>query len=263
MSSSGEQLPIEPAPRPWPLSPEPEPVFGLLTVGLTFLATLLAVVFMGGVALVVAHRVPAFSQLGMTELSNEPLVLIPAQMAAYGMVLLLLWRFFTRHCGMEFFRALSWNRPARWPLFFVAGIALAVVVDLSAHFLPAPPELPVDKMLRTPTDAWLLSVFGVLIAPFFEEILFRGLLFPALARRTGALLSLVATSVLFGVVHEPQLAHAWFQVAFIMAVSMVLTGIRWRFRSLAASTLVHVGYNATLFGALMVQTHGFTRFPVK
>ncbi len=117
-------------------------------------------------------------------------------------------------------------------------------------------------MLRTPFDAWLMSAFGVLIAPFAEEVLFRGLLFPALARRTGALLSLTVTSVLFGAIHAQQLAGAWVQIGCIVLVGVVLTAIRWRFHSLACSTLVHVGYNGALFVMLFVQTRGFTDFSV-
>jgi membrane protease YdiL (CAAX protease family) len=118
-------------------------------------------------------------------------------------------------------------------------------------------------MLRTASDAWLMTVFGVFIAPFAEELLFRGLLFPALARRAGALLSLVVTSVLFGAIHSQQLAGAWIQVTCIVLVGFMLTLVRWRFRSLASSTLVHVGYNGALFVALFVQTQGFTHFSVR
>jgi len=106
-----------------------------------------------------------------------------------------------------------------------------------------------------------MAGFGVLVAPLVEEILFRGLLFPALARRSGAVVALVASSMLFGALHASQLAGAWAQVALIIAVGALLTLVRWWWHSLAASWLVHAGYNAALFGALAVQTHGFSQFP--
>ena len=138
-----------------------------------------------------------------------------------------------------------------------------MAIQLISHFLPAPPELPIDKMMRSSADAWLMSVFGVFIAPFAEEIIFRGLLFPALIRSTGVLASFVLTSVLFGVIHAQQLGGAWIQIAGIIVVGAVLTAVRWRFHSLASSTLVHVGYNGTLFVALFVETQGFTNFSPK
>jgi len=199
----------------------------------------------------------------MKELANHPSVLIPAQLAAYLLLFAVLARLFHHHYRIPMFQALSWSWPARWPLFLASGVLLALAAEAVSHFLPTPPEMPIDKMLRTPSDAWMLAFFGVLIAPFVEELLFRGLLFPALIRRVGLPASLVTTAVLFGVVHAQQLAGAWIQISCIVAVGIVLTVVRWRAHSLACSTLVHVGYNGALFTALFIETQAFTNFSVK
>jgi uncharacterized protein len=261
VSTSSDQLSAQPAPRPWPLSPEPEPVFGLLEVAGAFVGLFVAILFCGAIALVVAHHLDAFSNLPMLALGEDPRVILPAQLAAYLLVFGLLARLFSYH-RMGFLSALSWHWPLRWPLFLVGGVLLALAAAGVSHFLPQPTDLPIDKMMRNASNAWLLTAFGVLIAPFAEEVLFRGLLFPALTRRIGVLLSLIATSVFFGVVHAQQLAGAWIQIACIVVVGFALTLVRWRFRSLASSTLVHVGYNGTLFATLFLQTHGFTNFSV-
>lgn len=263
VSTSSEQFPIQPAPRPWQLAPEPEPILGILGVAVAFVVTLLTILLCSVVAITIARQLPAFRGVSATDLAVTPRVFLPAQLAAYILLVAALARLFTHHLRIGFFRALNWRCPDRWPLFLAGGALLAVVVQLSSNFLPSPPELPIDKMLRTPLDAWMMCTFGVLIAPFAEEVLFRGLLFPALARRVGAVFSLVVTSTFFGMVHSQQLAGAWIQVAFIVAVGTVLTAVRWRFRSLASSTLVHVGYNGALFVALFVQTRAFTTFPTK
>jgi membrane protease YdiL (CAAX protease family) len=258
VSISGDQLPAQTAPRPWPLSPEPEPVFGMIEVVFVFLAMLLAVLFCSAIAIVLAHHVASLSRVRPGDLANDPRVLLPAQLVAYLIVFGILWRLFTHHLHIGFFLALNWRWPLRWPHFLAGGTLLALATQWSAKFLPTPPQLPIDEMLRTTSDAWLMTVFGVLIAPFAEEVLFRGLLFPALTRRVGAVSSLVVTSVLFGAIHAQQLAGAWIQVVCIMVVGAVLTAVRWRFRSLACATLVHVGYNGALFMALFVETCGFT-----
>lgn len=263
MSTSSEQLPVQPAPRPWPLAPEPEPVFGLLEVFFAFVGMLLAVIVCGALAVVIAHHVGSLSQVRPVDLEKDPRVLLPAQLAAYLLVFGTLWRLFAHHFRIGFFRALSWCWPRHWPRFLAGGILLAVTVQIAAHYLPQPPELPIDKMLRSGSDAWLMSAFGVFIAPFVEEVLFRGMLFPALTRRAGLAFSLVATSLLFGAIHAQQLAGAWVAICCIMLVGGVLTVVRWHFRSLACSTLVHVGYNGALFVALFVETRGFTHFPVR
>jgi len=63
--------------------------------------------------------------------------------------------------------------------------------------------------------------------------------------------------------HAKQLGGAWAQVLSIVVVGAVLTMVRWRYRSLACSTLVHFGYNGFLFAALFVGTRGFTHFAIR
>jgi membrane protease YdiL (CAAX protease family) len=268
VSTSSDQLPAQPAPRPWPLAPEPEPLFGLPEVLFVFLAALLALLVCGELALVIAHHLPSLSRIRSADLApvdptDDPRVLLPAQLVAYLLIFAGLWRLFAHHFGIGFFRALSWRWPPRWFLFLAAGALLGLAVQFTSNWLPTPPELPIDKMLRTASDAWLMTAFGILIAPFAEEVFFRGLLFPALTRRTGALASMLVTSLLFGAIHAPQLSGAWIQITCIIFVGCVLTAVRWRFHSLASSTLVHAGYNGVLFAVLFIQTRGFTNLSAR
>lgn len=252
-----EPLVPQPSPRPWPLAPEPEPLFGLGTVGAVLIAAFVALIVCGGLALMLAHHMPGLSRLRPADLADDPRVLLPAQLAAYILVLAGLGRWFGR-LGVGFSRGLCWNWPARWQWFVAGGAVLGIAIQFVSNWLPSPPELPIDKMLRTATDAWLMTGFGVVMAPIAEEVFFRGLLFPALSRRVGAVTGLLLTSLLFGAAHADQLGDAWSQVACIVAVGAALTLVRWRFHSLAASTLVHMGYNGVLFATLFVQTQGFT-----
>jgi CAAX protease family protein len=224
----------------------------------TFLGVMAALIFCGALAIAVAHQVPGLRHLRPAVLADDPRVLLPAQLTAYFLVLAGLWRWFGHHLRVGFLRALSWRWPSRALHFLAGGALLGLSVQWVSHWLPQPPELPIDKMLRTPTDAWLMTAFGILIAPFAEEVFFRGLLFPALARHTGAILSLIVTALLFGAIHSQQLGDAWLQVACIALVGAVLTAVRWRYHSLASSMLVHMGYNGVLFAVILVQTHGFT-----
>jgi CAAX protease family protein len=263
VSTSGDPLPPQPAPRPWPLAPEPEPLFGLLGVFFVFLAALLALIVCSVLALAIAHHLPAFRHVRSADLSDNPLVLLPAQLAAYLLIFAALRRLFTHYYRIGFFRALIWRWPPRWLRFLAAGALLGLAIQFASNWLPTPPNLPIDEMLRTTSEAWLMAAFGILIAPLAEEVFFRGLLFPALARHTGTLVSLLLTSLLFGAIHSAQLAGAWAQIACIALVGCVLTAVRWRFHSLASSTLVHAGYNGVLFAVLFFQTKGFTNLPIK
>ena len=84
---------------------------------------------------------------------------------------------------------------------------LSLVLQFLGHFVPVPKDLPMDRLFRTSFDAWILAVFGVLIAPLMEELFFRGFLYPVLARRLGYILSIVLTGLRFALVHAQQLGQ--------------------------------------------------------
>jgi hypothetical protein len=69
--------------------------------------------------------------------------------------------------------------------------------------------------------------------------------------------STIITSIGFAMLHGAQLAHSFAPLAVLFAVSVVLCIARLRFHSLAASTLVHSLYNATIFVMLFIGTDGF------
>ena len=59
---------------------------------------------------------------------------------------------------------------------------LAVGLGLLSRFLPIPKSLPMDRFFQNQLGAYLMMFFGVTVAPFAEEMLFRGFLYPVLDR---------------------------------------------------------------------------------
>jgi len=161
------------------------------------------------------------------------------------------------------------------------GLALGMLVQLLARFIMPPKSLPVDDFLRTQSDAWLITLFGTVVAPIFEEICFRGFLLPAFAiaydwislprteearerwRSTTTLtpaawiFSALLTSVFFALMHLQQVAHLWAVLLVLFSVSLVLTTVRVKTRSVAASVLVHGAYNGFVFLVMMIATGGY------
>ncbi len=161
------------------------------------------------------------------------------------------------------------------------GIALSLVVQAASSLLPIPKTMPMDNFFRTPTDVWIITAFGVLLAPFFEEILFRGFIVPAMAiaydwlclARTEAacttwqssnaltvpalIFSAVFSSILFALLHGQQTAFTWPVLGLLFCVSLLLSAVRIRLRSVAASTLVHASYNLAVFLAAFIVTGGY------
>ena len=93
----------------------------------------------------------------------------------------------------------------------------------------------------------LLGAFGILVAPLMEEIVFRGFLYPALARWTGALPSIVVTASAFTLLHGAQLAYAWAPLLLIFMVGVALTVTRAVTKSVATCVIIHMAYNFVLF----------------
>jgi membrane protease YdiL (CAAX protease family) len=136
-----------------------------------------------------------------------------------------------------FFAGLQWNAATalhlRWWLFAAAGICFGLAM-IDEVLMPGPPNAPIDKLFQTRLAAWLLFGYGVTLAPFFEEMFFRGFLLPALCtawdwiieRSTGKpalplgpnghpqwsffamAVASILTSIPFALMHAEQIAHA-------------------------------------------------------
>jgi uncharacterized protein len=256
------------------------------------------------------------------QMETDPLLVIPVEALIYGIAGAASFLIFPLFWNRPFSQGVHWRSfiLRRWVWLLVGiGVATSVVVQLLSNFLPIPKELPIDKFFTHPLGVWLIAIFGVTVAPAFEELAFRGFLLPSLAsawdwlmqrmRTPGALpggpaahepypgewqpaaigagdvqrmgaqpytnaegnsapsdprwsisalvFSTILTSIGFAMLHGAQLAHSFAPLAVLFAVSVVLCITRLRFHSLAASTLVHSMYNATIFVMLFIGTDGF------
>src|SRR6185437_8034756 len=188
----------------------------------------------------------------------NPVMALIAEFAGYIVVLGFMIIFIEGQYHVPFFRAIVWNWPrGQWWSLAGLGVILLFAIQGIGHFLPIPKEVPFDKFFGTTRDAYLTSLFAISFGPFMEEILFRGFLYPVLARRMGMIASIVLTGIAFGLVHGLQLSFAWGPVLMISVVGIVLTTVRAVKRSVAASMLVHIAYNFTLTVLTFVGTDGF------
>lgn len=85
--------------------------------------------------------------------------------------------------------------------------------------------------------AWLTAV---VMAPVVEEVVFRGLIYTRLKKGMPKIAAAIMTSLIFGIVHGTII---WAIYTFIF--SMVLIWGFERYQSLAASIVLHLGYNIT------------------
>ncbi len=188
-----------------------------------------------------------------------------------------------------FFAGLQWRGAVAIKRFgWLAATALGCVglAGLDEVFLPGPKNAPIDKMFSAPGAAWLMFAFGTTLAPFFEEMFFRGFLLPSLCTAwdwiveqvkhqpappldanghpewslPAMAVASVLTSLPFALLHVEQQGHSLGPFLLLIAVSLVLCTVRLKTRSLAASTLVHACYNFIIFSLALIGTSGFRHF---
>ena len=227
------------------------------------------------------HIVPSLTHLDPAKL---PKASILGEALGYGLCLVIIVPLFQRMWKRPFAQVLQMNLTAariNAGKLLLFGILLSVIAQGAESLLTLPKEVPLDAFFRTPSDVWTVALFGTLIAPPVEELLFRGFLLPAFAiafdwfrlprtpearltwqtttslSRAGLIFSGILTSILFGVMHAAQLKFAWNAVALLSCVGGVLAFVRLRFNSVSASTLVHMVYNGFIFVLIFIGTDGF------
>ena len=225
-------------------------------VAVLFIALFLADSF----ALLIANSVSGVSQGHARALAADPRVVVPAQGVAYLATVGFIISVIKRHHRRRFWPAVHWRFPGEWLKFLLGGMILAILIQALSAKLPIPKQMPIDQYFQSPSGAWMMAGFGTLVAPFCEELFFRGLLFPVVLRRLGMFVAVMVTAGLFALIHASQLAHAWAAMSMLFMVGVVLTIVRARAHSLAASVLVHTGYNLALFALLYAGTAGFHDF---
>jgi CAAX protease family protein len=249
--------PIEPGwvtPLAPAISPSAEarfPSWSLWDVLAVLAFTVFAVFGFSVIALFIARSLPQYRHAPMSELATNALIVVGAQAAAYPIVLLFIFLIVRSRSREQFRKAIHWNWPGiSAPAFFVLGIVTALVIEGLSRFLPIPKSLPMDKYFHDAGSAYLMAMFGMTLAPLLEELFFRGLLYPLLQRAFGLVIAVVLTATAFAGIHGTQLGYAWAPILSIFVVGVVFTVTRVRTNSVAASFLMHCGYNFALFGAL-------------
>jgi membrane protease YdiL (CAAX protease family) len=127
--------------------------------------------------------------------------------------------------------------------FLAGGAVLATVVSFASAFLNSKETLPIEEILQARVSMALFALLGVLVAPLVEETIFRGFLYPVVARNLGVAAGILVTGTLFGLMHAAQLWGGWGQIALLILVGILLTWVRARSGTVTASYFVHLGYN--------------------
>lgn len=174
------------------------------------------------------------------------------QMIFYAALLSSLYFVIAIRYGRPLWKSLGWTFDFA-PAWVAVGPPLAIGLAIFAAELRAPQENMIQDLITNRASLILMVIFGALIGPIFEEVVFRGFLLPLLARSMGAAAGVVVTAALFAALHGPEYHWAW-QILLTVGLAGVVFGIaRIKTGSTAAAAMLHIGYNATLFVGYLVQ----------
>lgn len=130
------------------------------------------------------------------------------------------------------FRAPGWASPIRLLCGYVLMWAVSIAIEPVAEMLPGSQDL-------LGGGGWLL-VSAVLIAPLFEEVIFRGYIAGSLRSAYGGVVAWLLSSLLFGLMHM--------QPSVILTATcggLVLGYFYLRYRSLVIVIMLHAMNNLT------------------
>ncbi|HEY5057182.1 MAG TPA: CPBP family intramembrane glutamic endopeptidase [Acidobacteriaceae bacterium] len=215
---------------------------------------------------------------------QHPMLQLAVLAATYAGTLAGAWLFFPLLWHRPFLEGLQWRwsaaRPLAWRLLAL-GLLSGLTIAFLDQFIAQPTTAEIDQFFVTPLAAWEITLFGIFVAPVFEEIAFRGMLLPAFAIAVDWLriprtaesyanwqsgvgisnaawfISAALTSALFVWLHAQQVGYAWGVLAALYCVSLFLTAVRLRLGSVAASAMVHAAYNGLIFLAALLATGGY------
>lgn len=128
-----------------------------------------------------------------------------------------------------------------------ALLMLAIVISIPLmRVLPTNSHPAGEQMLANPDTTTMIRILlmGSVAAPIWEEIVFRGMLFPAIAKKLNSVAwGVFLSSLLFAAIH-PQGPGAWLLLGTIGGLNCVLT---YYTKSLVPGIVLHMLNNTAVF----------------
>lgn len=139
---------------------------------------------------------------------------------------------------------------AVWPACLVILQGMCLV--LTRYGIPLESHTTITTLLDDAAPGWIVAsaiAGAVILAPIVEELLFRGLLLPALSRQLGSQwLGILVSGAAFGLIHWPLYQN----VASLMLFGVVLGYVYVRSGSLTLAILIHAVFNAKTIAWLLI-----------
>lgn len=138
------------------------------------------------------------------------------------------------------FRAFSVRRAALLiigfiVLIFVVNILYSDIITAFHLNLQTNDQVILARSKQAPITTYATLLAAVFIAPFCEEVFFRGFVFPGLRRKMPVALAIITSSLLFAIAHADVGSFA-----VLLVIGLMLAYVRWRTGSIWPGMLLHM-----------------------
>jgi len=251
--------PADPPPLPYSVTPPvPESPNGWAAMGMLVLYFLLQA-FVGGViaamiglgVFLLDHDQPVAEIMQTIKvLLGRPNINVLLVAGALGGATAIMW-WLVRHRWPQLWRraavpgfGLAAPRDTSfYAIAVAAGIALPIIGGVLTQFLAQGHQVPQDiKQLGANASLaakFVLMIVAITIAPLIEELLFRGVLLSAWLKRLNVGWAVACTSLLFALVHLPDLKFLWYGLPNLAMLGAAFAWLRLKSNSLWPAVIAH------------------------
>jgi membrane protease YdiL (CAAX protease family) len=170
---------------------------------------------------------------------------VVSNIPAHLLIVALVWLMVTGAGRRPFWRTLGFSWGKHFGFFTSAALAVVLlVVGLVLVAVFKGGKTPFDEMLESSPETRFAAVFmATFTAPFVEELIYRGVLYPALRRATNTSVAVFLVSALFTFVHVQQYYNNAGVIAAIALLSVSLTLVRATTGRLLPCVVIHFVFN--------------------
>ncbi len=248
--------PLSPA-EPLPISPD-DPPWGIPAALLVWGISVLLLIIVQVIATVPYVVYKAFTHGSMEALGTDPNLIFIAILSVFpthALTFLVVWFVVTNRGRRPLWSTLGWHWPKNFGPWITIGLAIVLLaLGTLVTWLIGGNETQLDLIINSSLKTrFATAILAAVTGPLVEELVYRGVLYPALQRTLGAIWAVAIVSLLFVTVHVPQYYSNFGVLAVILLLSVSLTLVRARSRSLLPSYVVHLVFNGIQAVILIVQ----------
>ena len=215
-------------------------------LGLVVVSILAIVIFpnLAFIGYALAKAVPTSEWKDLVNDPNAILAAVLTTLPAHLLTILAGWMLVTRGRRQPFFQTLGWrwNGFGFWACLLTTIGLYAVALFIAASFGEQENEL--TRILKSSRAAvYIIAFVATFTAPVVEEVVYRGVLYPAFRVKLGELPAIFLVTLVFALIHVPQYLPNYGTIIVITILSLTLTLVRARTGNLLPCVVIHTIFN--------------------